>query len=196
MCHDSGEPARRAPRIRRSGAGVRERETRAVSPPPGLELVDRRTLHLGDGSYHWVKVKTFRLTDPADDASVLQTLIEDPRYGDHYATDEAHTTFGLDIHGPYRRDCVTTDKFLPITRRSAKELVGGYVDRYEIPAETRPILERFVVQPIGESTSLYELPDLGKEAHHDWGWVLDDFRELVILQRDSETLRLVVLAGD
>ncbi|WP_442023322.1 hypothetical protein [Nocardia sp. 2YAB30] len=46
------------------------------------------------------------------------------------------------------------------------------------------------------SRAVYRLRDLGESALHDWGWVLWEFQELVLIDRTAGTLALVVAAID
>jgi hypothetical protein len=42
----------------------------------------------------------------------------------------------------------------------------------------------------------FRLHDLGQAAAHDWGWVLTDFIELVVIDRSAPRLSLIVAAED
>lgn len=57
-------------------------------------------------------------------------------------------------------------------------------------------LDSEVYAPIRTMPIRYRLKDLGKEALHDWGWVIHDFHELVLLDPVARCPHLVVAAID
>jgi len=63
-------------------------------------------------------------------------------------------------------------------------------------AEVLAEVDRGVYPLISRSAFRYRLRDLGKESLHDFGFVLRDFTELVLIQPESHSLALMVGAID
>jgi hypothetical protein len=112
----------------------------------------------------WVDITRFLLPDDFDDRSVLAALIGHEVYGSNHAggapaTDPAR-------HGPYWRDHVTPDSFDRVDVSTAEA---------ELPACAEVQREVLAAQRV------YRLRELGGEAVHDFGWVLWEFQEFVLL---------------
>ncbi len=151
-------------------------------------------VNFSNGTYRWVDITRFRLPDnTSDDRAALAALIEHELYGSDHAGGDP----GADPvrHGPYWRDRITPDGFDLIDAGAAESLLYAWSRREEEPPEAvRAGLEREVYQPLRAADRVYRLRDLGEGAQHDWGWVLWEFEELVLI--GPTDLTLVVAAID
>jgi hypothetical protein len=125
----------------------------------------------------WVDITRFTLPGDADDRSVLAALIAHDVYGCDHAGGEPGTDPAR--HGPYWRDLITPESF---------ERVDVSTAEAELPASAE------VQQAILAAQRVYRLRELGGEAVHDWGWVLWEFQEFVLIEADE--VALVVAAID
>jgi hypothetical protein len=125
----------------------------------------------------WVDITRFRLPDGADDRSVLAALIEHDVYGCDHAGGEPGSDPAR--HGPYWREAVTPESFDRVDVSTAVA---------ELPACAE------VEKEVLAAHRVYRLRELGGEAIHDWGWVLWEFQEFVLIGADEVVL--VVAAID
>lgn len=162
----------------------------------GLEFVHRSQLDMGPGSFHYIAVKTFRSQADRGEAQVLEALIEHRHFRDDYVGYGSYKRDSGDRHGPYHLDRISIDSFRPVNEGFAEKLVRAYADRFELPADQEDALERTVMTPIRCATALYRLRNLEEDAHHESGHILDDFHELVALNRRNGDAALIILCGD
>lgn len=165
--------------------------------PDRLSFVANDFVNLESGLYLWVDIKRFRLVGseaPASDA--LDLLLRHPQYRDHYISRSSQRD-DLTVHGPYRRSCISTDSFDLVERQEAIAHLEAFLALYGGPGEEKAADVWGHVRPLVDSASeIFRLRELGEEAHHDAGWVLDDFNELVFVDLAGGNLALLVAAGD
>lgn len=176
---------------------------RVTMSAPDVPSPSDALAHLGDvfvnfrnRTFQWVHIKRFQLpAGHADDGSVLSLLIAHDRYGDDYASGECSDN--PDRHGPYWRDRVTVAAFGQTEAGVEDACLCTWAEEHaEFDTHLRDELERQVFQPIAQATRIYRLADLGKDAFHDWGGVLGPFHELVLIDRVSGVLSLIVASDD
>jgi hypothetical protein len=171
----------------------------AAAPPAGSKLqhTGGEVLKLENGLYLWIDVKRFRLPEPVDsELDALDLLIRDPQFRDHYTSPNSQRDDAT-MHGPYRLSSISRESFEVADRLKAATVIDDFLSLYGGPGETKATEIRERIDPLIESASLvYRLRDLGEEAQHDFGWVLDDFNELVLVDLAGRNLALVVAAGD
>jgi hypothetical protein len=128
---------------------------------------------------------------------LIAALIAHVRYQDHYATDHAHWEPTGNLHGPYRLEHVTVERFELVDSLGARTeiLLWAEADDGGDGRGFSTLLE-VAEAVIGSATSLWRLPDMRDHAQHDWGEVLGDFHEVVAIDRTSSTLTLMVLTAD
>ncbi|MEV0593342.1 hypothetical protein [Nonomuraea cavernae] len=166
-----------------------------------LHFVAHELINFRNGSYAWIDVRRFQLAGwSGDDMAALDLLLRHERYRDDYASGDS---VGLDsrrLHGPFLLSRVTAGSFEPVDEASAHQLIRtwakeiGFLD--PVPEELAPRLETHVYDSLCGATERYKLRELGEEAMHDYGLVLWDFWELVLLNRSDASLTLVVGAVD
>jgi hypothetical protein len=161
-----------------------------------LSYLGDETIHLRDRSYRWIDVKHFRLGgEQVDERAYLGALLSHPEYRDHYTSPDSVTD--VPIHGPYRLSEIEPSSFEERDEASVSETLNEWLERYGpvAPSEIEGNLQS-VFDLLKTATSRFLLRDLGATAQHDFGWVLSDFCEFVIVDSNSEELALVVAAGD
>lgn len=133
--------------------------------------------------------------EPRPPAAGLGLLIADETYGDNYAGGDP----GSDPtrHGPYWRDRIAPDSFDPADAATTESHLRGWAEQFaELRQDTRAALARELYEPLQAATAVYRLRDLGQAAFHDWGGVHNEFHELVLIDRATNLLTLVVAADD
>lgn len=148
-------------------------------------------------SRQWVSIKLFDLPADTDDDAVLALLIGHVRYRDSYGgTGDKDMK---DIHGPYWLNAISPQVFSRVSAADAEALIRTWAD-YTVPltADDRAAMEREVYPRMQHAASCYQLPDLRETALHEWGSSVgsDGFHEFVLIDRQSDTVALVVASDD
>lgn len=159
-----------------------------------------RMIHLDCGTYHWVSLKAFRITADRPDADLLTALIHHPQYRDSYAYGGPDDQSSPSLHGRYRLDHISVDSFNHLSPQIAQLSLRQWADRASgtVSAAVQDELDRWVY-PLLTDGALFELPSLGQDAEHDWGWVVgavSGFHEIVAIDRLGLVMTLVVAADD
>jgi hypothetical protein len=163
-----------------------------------LRFVDHELVHLDEGTYYWVDIKRFQITDVgADDRDVLAALIADRQYRDHYAGQNPVEQSQDDLHGPYWVRAITPETFETSSRAEAEQTIQAWAEDYEPQASSTQDRRRNTVYPL-LSGAIYRLPNLRDQAQHEWGWVVGQggLHEFVAVDRDRQTLALLVASDD
>jgi len=162
--------------------------------PVTLDGVEHKLVNFADGTYRWIDVKRFHWNGGGGDREVLAALIENPWYRDCYAVENSHQKDSETIHGPYWIASMSADDFDPIAQSVAREEIDEFSDLYESPPspEVRRAIETRTRVHDGTCYRLHRLP----HALHDWGNVIDEFRELVFLSRAENEIALIVMGID
>jgi hypothetical protein len=149
-----------------------------------------------DHAFRWVDVKRFRLPRQAQsDTQVLDALIRHGHFRDDYAGGGVDP--GGTRHGPYWLDRVSVDAYELVDETTATYALHAWAGQYgELPQALKVALERDVHSLVRAATSRYRLKALGEGALHDWGGVHGEFHELVMINRGTSSLALIVTADD
>jgi hypothetical protein len=155
-------------------------------------------VRLRDRSYRWIDVKEFKTRgfEGLTPRDVLGAVLKHPSYRDHYASPDGETD--APIHGPYRVDTINVHDFDPLTVADALAVLNRWLEMYggvrsdQIDGDLGE-----VVRLIENGESRFRLRDLGKQAQHEWGWVvgMQRFHEFVVIGPD-EYVRLIVASDD
>ena len=149
-----------------------------------------------DDSYRWLIVKRFAWDGAGDDPEVLAALVGHRRYRDHYAGPNSHEEDAGNIHGPYWLTAITPAKFMSIGPDGATALVEEFCGLFGCPPrpEVREEIGASVLSHF-DGAACYRLGDL-PDSIHEWGFVLMEFRELVVISREAGEVLSVVMAID
>ncbi|MEU8381018.1 hypothetical protein [Streptosporangium sp. NPDC048865] len=150
-----------------------------------------------DGTYRWVDVKRFRLTAPQDDGPLLTALLSHQLYRDDYLGSGSERD-GEPVHGPYRLDALSAASFERVDQETACATIRTWAGRYaDLPETVARELEAEVYPLIRAATSRYRLRDLDEAARDDdLGWILGEFHELILIDRDQDSLTVVAATDD
>jgi hypothetical protein len=153
----------------------------------------RRSL---DHAFRWVDLKRFCLPRTArSDTQILDALIRHVQFRDDYAgggVDPVGTR-----HGPYWLDRISVDAYELVDETRATCVLHVWASQYgELSQTLKVALERDVHSLVRAATSRYRLMALGEDALHDWGGVHCEFHELVVIDRSTNSLALIVAADD
>ena len=162
-----------------------------------LEFLDGEILFLRDGSYRWLRLHRFRCDLNASDPTLLSALLSHSRYQDCYLQPDTDWSPSGDQHGPYRLDRLSVDSFESIDAALAEAFVLGWAEEYD-GREGRgfELILKAANAVINRASSLWRLQDLHDSAQHETGWMLDDFCEIVAIDRVRRTLTLLIASGD
>jgi hypothetical protein len=149
-----------------------------------------------DHAYRWVDLKRFCLARPAgSDMQILDALIRHDHFRDDYAGGGVEPEGTR--HGPYWLDRISAHAYELIDETAATYVLDAWAGQYgELPHALKAALERDVHSVVHAATSRYRLKALGEGALHDWGGVHLEFHELVVIDRRTSTLALIVAADD
>ncbi|WP_394614475.1 hypothetical protein JNUCC0626_31935 [Lentzea sp. JNUCC 0626] len=145
-------------------------------------------INFKDGSYEWVYIDHYDL--PAvDDQRALVAMIEHERFGHDYAGGDP----GEDTtrHGPYWRDRISVDSYELVEAAAAEAELRAWATGVPHPDWVFDAMEG-VYRQLHAADRVYRLRDLGEQAQHDWGGVLFEFSEFVLIGAGTLT---VVVAG-
>jgi hypothetical protein len=145
----------------------------------------------------WVSIKLFALMPDMDDRTVMARLIQHVRYRDSYA--EPAFKDAENIHGPYWLSAISAGSFAAVSAADAETLIRTWANYTEPPTgDIRSAMEHEAYQRIRGATKCYQLPDMRDTAQHDWGYVVgsDGFYELVLINRNSSSVALLVASDD
>ena len=164
---------------------------------PGLGYVGRTFINFKDNSFRWIDLKEFHIPVGLSAEDALRQLLEHARYRDHYTSEDSHEHDSESLHGPYELRHIEADSFELVDEQQAIDLVRGFTRAYGDPGvEVLDEIDRVVYPVIRGSGVRYRLRDLGQEALHDFGWVLRDFTELVLIDPANNREVLLVAAID
>jgi hypothetical protein len=167
---------------------------------PCLSSRGRVTLLFGDGAYDWIDVKRYGVMPPeVDTQTALGLLLLDASYRDHYAAPSDYDQGEHSLHGPYRVEAIAPADFEEASVDHVRAALHDFARRYseddEATERLRKVAEQIDPLLVGASRAV-RLRELGEAALHDWGWVLDDFIEFVVINDDEAELLLIVAGED
>ncbi|WP_328872105.1 hypothetical protein OHT76_19405 [Streptomyces sp. NBC_00287] len=175
----------------------------AVPPPPVLVHLDSPFINFRDfkfteasaHGYRWIDIKRFRLPSEApSDRALLAALIAHPQFRDTY---DGSGVQDWPRHGGWWLDRITPDTYRAVDAAAASTAIRAWTDQHgPVPHALTERIQAQVHTPIATATSTYLLDPLPGDARHDWGGVHTDFHELVLIDRPSATLTLLVAADD
>ncbi|MFF5503591.1 hypothetical protein [Streptomyces roseolus] len=147
-------------------------------------------------AFRWLDAKRFRLSDPsASDRDLLAGLIAHEQFRDDYAgggVDPEGTR-----HGPYWLRLVTPEAYGSIGRDGAARLLETWAEQYgPLPGALAGALRREAYAPLAAADSVHHLNGLGEDEYHDWASVHGEFHELVLVDRATRRLTLLVAADN
>ncbi|WP_039828329.1 hypothetical protein [Nocardia testacea] len=150
----------------------------------------------GNPSRQWIDIKQFTITAPPPaDRDLLSALIGDQQFRDDYiggGVDPQGTR-----HGPYWIDRITPDSYTPASADSVIALVTRWVDQCGIvPDALRQAIDQEVFGPARTATHIVTLPRLDASAVNDYGFIHNEFHEIIRIDTVGRTLRLTVAADD
>ncbi|MEU1290146.1 hypothetical protein [Kitasatospora sp. NPDC005856] len=166
-----------------------------------LVHLERMLLDFGDfgfeeqrHAFRWVDIKRFGLGEGAGDRDVLAGLIAHPQFRDTY---DGAGPLDRPRHGQWWLERITPDTYTPVPAPAAVDLIEAWVLQHgPVPPTLRARLEREVHAPLRRADARYLLVHPPEDARHDYGPVHTDFHELVLIDRASAAVTLLVAADD
>jgi hypothetical protein len=161
---------------------------------------------LDQGTYMWVDHIQFSL-DPGLDDRVLLTGLMSSRYYSHgYGSPYGFGgQVGFDaspIHGPWLLKALTPEMLVPATVDEARRTIHSWMDDEltdpPMSARTHERVEYLLTQTLGHGTvyRLHGPEDVGQELLSYSGVDATDFHEFISIDRESESMHLVVASED
>jgi hypothetical protein len=149
--------------------------------------------------FRWIDVLTFDTARTASDEELLAALIGNPWYSHTYAAPREKEPEAGEIHGPYLLDRITVAAFRRRERSAVADRIWGWaLSEGEMPPELLSAIGAEIRAVEAGDPDVWELPDLGTGAHHEWGGVVGTagFIEFVAVSRKYGTLTLLVASDD
>lgn len=151
----------------------------------------------------WIDVKRFRPVDgtPITPDEAVGALLADPEYRDDYCSPE-NDSAGGPRHRPYWVEQISPEDFLDIVGEECESILqawrqrswSGEDDGEVARAHADAVFDKAFAL-IREARHRRYLLNLRAEAEHDWGWVLGDFHEFVLVAADG-TICVLVASDD
>ena len=162
---------------------------------------DRRDfVLLDDNTYRWIDVKhfTFHPASDVDAGDVIESLINNWRYRDHYASATSHEEDAHTIHGPFLVATISQSNFTPIDVATFGGVVHEFLSLYDnLPGTEKQVeIDRVLFPLQSDGTKFYQMTKSLDDDIHEWGFVLWEFRELLVLELSKGQLALCVMAID
>lgn len=165
---------------------------------PGiLTFVDTCFVNFEDSTYRWVDIKRFSVASAmTSDEAILEAVIRTPQYRDHYTTPDSQSDTGT-LHGPYLLSCIAASVFEKCGRDRGLEVMREFSHLFDVQPspDVRGELDTLVFEPLAAASAVFRLKELS-DAQHEFGWVLDEFRELIVISADRTEVVLLVAAID
>ncbi|MDJ0382384.1 hypothetical protein [Streptomyces sp. G-G2] len=128
------------------------------------------------------------------DRDVLAALIAHPQFRDTY---DGAGVQEWPRHGQWWLDRITPDAYELVGAATAVHAIHSWANQHGgIPEALASRLHQEIYTPIRRATSTYLLVPLPEDAFHDYGPIHIDYHELVLINRPSATLTLLVAADD
>lgn len=203
-CDDRNRSPKTGPEPKLScwGRQLRQDETMTASTEGAvLRNTGQRfvSFQANGADYRWIDVVTFDVARTASDEALLAALLGSPWYAHSYAEPREREPKAGAIHGPYRLDHITVATFERRERRAVADRIWSWALREGgLPPELLSAIGAEIRAIEAEDSDVWELPDLGPGAHHEWGWVVgtEGFIEFVAVSRKNGTLMLLVASDD
>lgn len=141
-------------------------------------------------------MKEFRIHDPyASDQQILLAITRAEEFRDDYIG--AGIDPASDHHGPYWLDHITPVSYTLTSADSTKEILRKWIGNCGIiPSSLQLEVEKKIFQPIHDAASLYVLNDLDQSAINEFGFIHTEFHEVISIDRDKQSVMLIVAADD
>lgn len=183
------------------GRPVANRRARIRAVTPALRYEGHELFRFpGRGAFDWIDVKRFALEPPdLPGADALALLIGHDRFRDTYATATSHDEDGGELHGPYRLRCIEPASYERVDGETGLRILSTFARKRSTDEDvaTREAVVIARVAPLLDAADdCYRLRDLGQDAAHDFGFILDDFTELVVVDRSAGRLAVIAAAED
>ena len=150
----------------------------------------------GNPCRQWIDIKKFDILVPtAEDQEVLTALIDNEYFRDDYiggGVDPEGTR-----HGPFWTSHISPSSYEQRDQHSVADILNAWLARCGVlpPALVRAVDDR-VIGPAIHASSVYVLRKLDAAAINDYGFIHTEFHEIVLIDRSSNSLLLVVAADD
>ncbi|WIE67551.1 hypothetical protein [Curtobacterium sp. MCLR17_054] len=168
----------------------------AALPYTGQRFVSFR---VNGADFRWIDVLTFDVARTASDEELLAALIGNPWYSHTYAAPREKEPEAGEIHGPYLLDHITVPAFRRRERSAVADRIWAWaLSEGELPPELLSAIGAEVRAIEAADSDVWELPDLGAGALHEWGGVVGTagFIEFVAVSRKHGMLTLLVASDD
>jgi hypothetical protein len=173
---------------------------------PWLRVEEHSHVGLDQGTYMWVGHVQFSL-DPGLDDRALLTALTSSRfysygYGSPYAFGGETSADGTPVHGPWRAEALTPEMLVLATAAEARSTVHNWMDdalaEPPMSARSHERVEHLLSRTLDRGT-VYRLDgpqDVGPDLLSYSGVSTNDFHEFVAIDRERESMHLVVASDD
>lgn len=173
---------------------------------PWLRVEEHSHVALDQGTYMWVSHVQFSL-DPSLDDRALLTALTSSRfysygYGSPYDFGGETSVDGTPVHGPWRAEALTPEMLVLATAAEARSTVHNWMDdeltEPPMSARSHERVEHLLSRTLDRGT-VYRLDgpkDVGQDLWSYSGVSMANFHEFVAIDRERESIHLVVASDD
>lgn len=173
---------------------------------PWLVVEEYAHIALDKGTYMWVDVIQFALDPDLDDRALLTALMSSRfyshGYGSPYQFGGETSPEGTPVHGPWLATALAPEMFVPATPDEARHTIHTWMDdeltESPMSARTHGRVEQLLARTLNHG-ALYRLqgPEgVDRELLSYSGVSPTDFHEFVAIDREQESMHLVVASDD
>lgn len=165
-----------------------------------LTVTGRKFLGLSDGSYRWFDLKQFTFPARAnlEAHEVIDALLASQEYRDDYLSPDSHERDCGAKHGPYNVERLQPSDFLPITESDFAAVIREFTLLHDQMLELGELsqIDQLSACLVDDDSQMFQLRKLSKDDWHEYGDVLWEFRELLSINIECQSLQLLVMAID
>lgn len=149
--------------------------------------------------FPWRRIETWRyvLLDPnATNHEVLQALLHDQHYPYSFSSPYPEGRRLPPVRGPYLLESLTPDSFFPIAIEEAWSQLDQFLNDWDPPLTRVDLeLETLVGQSIETADEVFQLRE-DESKHSAYSWLVSEFGEFVVIDRDTKLILDVARAVD
>ena len=168
------------------------------SPQPRCLTFETRERHsFTHEPWRWIVTWTYSIADAnCSDRDLISSLLLDDHFAYSFIVPEPHPMIGdSKVHGPYKIPDLGPDSFSEITVRDAEQLLHSFLSKAQPPATGNDIGLSSVLDNLSSASCVMRLETL-PDARHELAFMLGDFTDLLVIDRQSQRVVEVVMGYD
>jgi len=151
-------------------------------------------------TYGWVDHSETSLKGIHTSSDAIRAYVQSPEFGTSFVG--PNRDVAPNIHGPFRRECILESDFEPISRDQFRARIAAIRQTegfaVKVPREEWDPVEKIVGIIADRNTSFYALrfTEKDKPLRHEWGSVLELFREFICFPEEYGVMDRLIFGYD